>query len=415
MGEVMEAIGAQARALDSEDALAARRERYALPPGVIYLDGNSLGPASHAALGALERAARVEWGEGLIRSWNDAGWFDLPMTIGARLGRLIGAAEGQVVVCDTISVNLYKVLHACLALRPGRRVILAEATSFPTDLYIAEGVCAAAGARLELIGEGEAPQARLGGDVAALLLNHVDYRSGALRDMGALSAAAREAGALAVWDLSHSAGALEVRLDASGADFAVGCTYKYLNGGPGAPAFIYAAMRHHGEIRQPVTGWWGHARPFAFEPGYTAAEGVRAFLAGTQPILSFRALEGALEDWEGVAPGNLRAKSTAMTGCFIDWVERACAGHGLQLASPREAQARGSQVSFRHASGYRIMQALIARGVIGDFRAPDVLRFGFAPLYLSFADVAQAVAALREVLESGEWQEARFDRRGAVT
>ena len=404
-----------ARALDAADPLADRRARYVIPEGVIYLDGNSLGPASHAALAALDVAAREEWAEGLIRSWNEAGWFEMPLALGDRLGRLVGAAEGQVAVCDTISVNLYKLLHACLALRPGRRVILAEATSFPTDLYIAEGVCAVAGARLELVPEGGAVAEHLGGEVAAMLVNHVDYRSGRVRDMATLTKAAQDAGALAVWDLSHSAGAMEVALDAAGADFAVGCTYKYLNGGPGAPAFLYVASRHHGHIRQPVTGWWGHARPFAFEPGFEAADGVRAFLAGTQPILSFRALAGALEDWEGVDMAAVRAKSMALTGRFIDWVETECAGHGLELAAPREAEIRGSQVSFRHPEGYRIMQALIARGVIGDFRAPDVLRFGFAPLYLGFEDVARAVIALREVLESGEWREARFDRRGAVT
>ncbi len=402
---------ADARALDAADALAERRARYLIPEGVIYLDGNSLGPASHAALAALDVAAREEWAEGLIRSWNAAGWFEMPMALGDRIGRLIGAGAGSVACCDTISVNLYKVLHACLALRPGRRVILAEATSFPTDLYIAEGVCAAAGARL-VLAEGPV-EAALSGEVAAMLVNHVDYRTGAVRDMARLSALAQEAGALAVWDLSHSAGALEVALDRNGADFAVGCTYKYLNGGPGAPGFVYAAERHHGVIRQPVSGWWGHARPFAFEPGYAAAEGVKAFLAGTQPVLSMRTLAGALEDWEGVDMAAVRAKSRAMTDAFVDWVEALCPA--LELGSPRTAEARGSQVSFRHPGGYEIMQALITRGVIGDFRAPDVLRFGFAPLYLSFEEVARAVLALRDVLESGEWREPRFAERGAVT
>ncbi len=402
---------ADARALDADDPLAERRARYVIPEGVIYLDGNSLGPASRAALAALDVAAREEWAEGLIRSWNAAGWFEMPMALGDRIGRLIGAGEGCVACCDTISVNLYKVLHACLALRPGRRVILAEASSFPTDLYIAEGVCAAAGARL-VLAEGPV-EAALWPEVAAMLVNHVDYRTGEVRDMARLTAAAHAAGALAVWDLSHSAGALEVALDRDGADFAVGCTYKYLNGGPGAPGFVHAAARHHGSIRQPVSGWWGHARPFAFEPGYAPAEGVKAFLAGTQPVLSMRALAGALEDWEGVSLAAVRAKSMAMTQAFIGWVEATCPG--LELASPREAERRGSQVSFRHAHGYEVMQALIARGVIGDFRAPDVLRFGFAPLYLSFEEVARAVLALAEVLESGEWREARFAERGAVT
>lgn len=404
-------------ALDAADPLAHHRDRYIIPEGVIYLDGNSLGPASRRALAALERAAREEWAEGLVGSWNEAGWFELPVSLGERIAPLIGAGPGQVLVCDTISVNLFKLLHAALALRPGRRTIVAEKGSFPTDLYIAEGVAATApGVSIRLAEEaGPGIEALIGDDTAVVLVNHVDYRSGALRDMAALTARAHARGALVLWDLSHSAGALPVELDAAGADLAVGCTYKYLNGGPGAPAFLYAARRHHDAIRQPLTGWWGHARPFAFEPRHEAAAGIRAFLTGTQPILSFRALAGALEDWADVDLAQIRRKSLQLTGLFIALVEESCAGHGLVLATPREDGLRGSQVAFRHPQGYAIVRALIERGVIGDFRAPDLMRFGFAPLYLRHVDIGAAVAILRTILAEEAWRDPRYAERRAVT
>lgn len=404
-------------AMDAADGLRAMRERFILPEGLVYLDGNSLGVASKAAFTQLQAAATEEWGQDLIRSWNTAGWFDLPLTLGDRVGRLVGAAAGQTVVCDTTSINIYKTLHAAMALRPDRKVIVAEAGSFPTDIYMAEGVVSTRpGASLRLEGV-DAPEVEdlIDGDVAVVLVNHVNYKSGELRDMAALTKQAHEHGALVIWDLCHTAGALPVDLDEAKADFAVGCTYKYLNGGPGAPAFVYAAARHHGAISQPLSGWWGHARPFAFERHYAAGEGIRRFLCGTQPILSLRALKGALDIWDEVDMAALREKSLALTDLFIALVEERCADYGLELESPREREKRGSQVSFRHPHAYEIMQALIARDVIGDFRAPSTMRFGFTPLYLRYADVWRAVEILEEILRTGAWQDARFAVRSAVT
>jgi len=403
--------------MDAADPLLPLREQFLRAEGEVYLDGNSLGMASGAALDALRLAAREEWTRDLIRSWNTAGWFDLPVELGNRIGRLIGAASGQVVVADTTSINIYKALHAAIGLRPGRNVIVAEAGSFPTDLYIAEGVISTLpGVTMRLEGrDADRIEDLLDQDVAAVLVNHVNYKTGALRDMAALTRAIHDAGAVAIWDLCHSAGALPVELDAAGADFAVGCTYKYLNGGPGSPAFIYVAARHLAEARQPLSGWWGHARPFAFETGFDGDPGIRRFQCGTQPILSLRALQGALEIWDEVDMHRLREKSVALTELFIRLVEGLCAGHGLVLESPRDPALRGSQVAFAHDHAYEIMQALIERGVIGDFRAPSTLRFGFTPLYLSHADVAHAARVLADVLESGLWREPRFAVRGAVT
>lgn len=404
-------------AMDAQDPLRHLRAQFILPEGEVYLDGNSLGPASHAAQEQLALAAQEEWAQSLIRSWNTAGWFDLPLQLGDRIGRLIGAAAGQVVVADTTSVNIYKALHAALGLRPGRNVIVAESGSFPTDLYIAEGVASTLpGVRLRLEGvDADRIEDLLDGDVAAVLVNQVNYKTGALRDMAALTARIHEAGAMAIWDLCHSAGALPVELDAAGADFAVGCSYKYLNGGPGAPAFIYVARRHLGQATQPLSGWWGHARPFAFETGYDGDAGIRRFQCGTQPMLSMRALQGALTVWDGVDLQALRAKSMALTDLFVELVEDLCAGQGLELESPRAAALRGSQIAFRHDHAHAVMQALIARGVIGDFRAPATLRFGFAPLYLRYADVLHAAEVLADVLKTASWQDPRFAVRSAVT
>ncbi len=404
-------------ALDAADPLRAFRERFVLPQGVIYLDGNSLGAASHAALAELETAARQEWSQDLIRSWNNAGWFDMPVKLGDRIGRLVGAAESQIVVGDTTSVNIFKALHAALALRPGRNVIVAESGSFPTDLYMAEGVVSTRpGTALKLEGvNAPAIEDLIDETVAVVLVNHVNFKSGALRDMGALTKRIHDAGALAVWDLCHSAGALPVELDATDADFAVGCTYKYLNGGPGAPAFIYAAKRHHENIVQPLSGWWGHARPFAMETGFEAAPGIRRFQCGTQPILSLRALKGALDIWDEVDMQALREKSLALTDLFIELVEARCGQYGVSLETTCARASRGSQVSFAHDHAYEVMQALIEHGVIGDFRAPSTLRFGFTPLYTSYRDVWNAVAVLEDILASGVWKEPRFAVRAAVT
>jgi len=404
-------------AMDAADGLRSMRERFILPSGLIYLDGNSLGVASHAAFAELQKAAAEEWGQDLIRSWNTAGWFDMPLALGDRVGRLIGAAAGQTVVCDTTSINIYKALHAAMALRPDRSVIVSEGGSFPTDIYMAEGVVSTRpGASLRLEGV-DAPSIEdlIDGKVAVVLVNHVNYKSGELRDMAALTRKAHEHGALVIWDLCHTAGALPIDLDGANVDFAVGCTYKYLNGGPGAPAFIYAAERHHGDISQPLSGWWGHARPFAFEKHYAAGEGIRRFLCGTQPILSLRALKGALDIWDEIDMAALREKSLGLTDLFISLVEEKCAAYGLELESPRDRAKRGSQVSFSHPNAYEIMQALIARGVIGDFRAPSTLRFGFTPLYVRYADVWHAVGILEDILRTGAWRDARFAVRAAVT
>jgi len=407
----------EAQAADAADPLRGMRERFVLPPGTIYLDGNSLGPAPCAALAELERAAGVEWARDLIASWNVAGWFEAPTAFGDLVAPIVGADPGEVVVCDTTSVNVFKALHAAFALRPGRTVIVAEGGSFPTDLYVAEGAAATRpGGRMRLEGvDGPDLAGLIDEDVAAVLVNQVDYRTGRLRDVAAVTARAHAAGALAIWDLCHSAGAMEVGLNAGGADFAVGCTYKYLNGGPGAPAFVFAARRHHGAMRQPLSGWWGHARPFAFERGYEPDPGIRSFLCGTQPILSLRAMRAGLETFRDAPLATIRAKSVALTERFIALTEATLDGFGVGLLSPRAAEERGSQVALTHSEGYAVAQALIARGVVGDFRAPDVMRFGFAPLYVSHADVARAARTLHQILAGRIWAEPRYQTRAAVT
>ena len=416
------------RALDAQDALRGLRQLFALPEGVIYLDGNSLGALPRATAERVARAVTQEWGEGLIRSWNDAGWFDLPRRLGDKIAPLIGAGRGEVVATDSTSINLYKVLSAALrhaGRQPSqRRVVLSERDNFPTDLYIAQSLCEEHGLRLELVDGDELPSA-LSTDVAVLLLTHVNYRTGAMHDLGAVTAAAHAAGALAIWDLAHSAGAVPVDLHAANADFAIGCGYKYLNGGPGAPAFAWVHPRHAQGFEQPLAGWWGHAAPFEFTPGYRPAAGIARYLCGTQPVLSMVALECGLDTVLAAQPfggmAALRRKSLALTDLFIALVEQRCAGHGLELVTPRAHERRGSQVSLSRADGaYAIVQALIAHGVIGDFRggstaAPDILRFGFTPLYVGFEDVWQAVEHLRQVLESGAWRRPEFNRRHAVT
>ncbi|MEV4559807.1 kynureninase [Kitasatospora sp. NPDC049285] len=400
-------------ALDAADPLHPLRAEFTLPEGVLYLDGNSLGALPRRTPGHLAEVVAEEWGRGLIRSWNEAGWFEQPGRLGDRIGaHLLGAAAGQTVVCDSTSVNLFKVLGAALRLRPGRPAVLAERHAFPTDLYITDGVAELyPGTRPVLLDSAADLDAALGPDTAVVLLSHVDYRTGELLDMAAITERVHRAGALMVWDLCHTAGALPIELDASGVDFAVGCGYKYLNGGPGAPAFLYAAHRHHAEARQPLTGWFGHARQFDFEPGYRPAEGITRFLTGTPPILGLAALESSLDVWEKAEITAVRTKSLELTALFTDLVEPL----GLDVVTPRQPELRGSQVALRHPDGFAVVQALIARGVIGDFRAPDLMRFGFTPLYLSRVDVFDAAEALREVLTSEEWREGRFARRGAVT
>jgi kynureninase len=416
-------------ARDAADGLAPLRSLFAMEAvdaeGVIYLDGNSLGVLPKATSARLRAVAEVEWGQGLIRSWNTAGWITLPERIAGKIAPLIGAAPGEVIVADSTSINLHKILHAALAARNINRVrILSERTNFPTDLYIADTLAKQNGLEL-VLADTTTISEQLDDRVAIVMLTHVNYRTGYMHDMRAISRAARDAGALIVWDLSHSAGAVPVDLQRSEADFAVGCGYKYLNGGPGAPAFAWAHSEHIAWMddtkwRQPLSGWLGHAAPFTFSSEYQPGWGMTRFACGTPPVLSMAALECgvdtvlAAEDAGGITA--IREKSIALTQLFIDLVERRCGGHDLTLASPRAAANRGSHVSFAHPThGYEIMQALIARRVIGDFRAPDLLRFGFTPLYTRFVDVWDAVDRLSAVLHSGEWREARFSVRAAVT
>ena len=426
---------------DATDALRPLRDLFSVPPGLIYLDGNSLGVTPKTAAARAAQVVSQEWGQGLIRSWNTAGWFDLPQRLGNQIAPLIGAGQGEVVATDTTSINLFKVLSAALSIatadHPSRRVLVSERSNFPTDLYIAEGLCAERGYTLKLV-EPEEIAGALNSDVAILMLTHVNYRTGAMHDMVAVTKAAHAAGALVVWDLAHSAGAVPVDLRGAGADFAVGCGYKYLNGGPGAPAFVWVSPQHASRtdlpFLQPLTGWWGHAAPFAFTPDYQPAPGIDRYLCGTQPIVSLSLLECGLDGFKAAEPlggmAALRAKSLALTDLFIALVEDRCQGFGLGLATPRDHAQRGSQVCLtrEHAAGgalgsgaFAIMQALIARGVIGDYRAgdggvhKDILRFGLTPLYIGFEDVWNAVEHLRQVLATEDWKLPAFNLKHAVT
>jgi kynureninase len=412
-------------ARDTADPLAGLREQFALPAGKVYLDGNSLGVLPRATPQRVAQVVEQEWGEELIESWNTAGWIHLPQRIGDKIARLVGAGAGELVVADSTSVNLFKALSAALTISqvdaPERRVILSERGNFPTDLYIAEALARERGFELVLTDAPEQIAAQLAsGRIAVMMLTQVDYKSGRLHDMAALTRLAHEHGTLALWDLAHSAGALPVALKADEADFAIGCGYKYLNGGPGAPAFVWAHPRHAERFWQPLAGWMGHAAPFEFTPAYRPAAGIARYLCGTPALLSMAALECGVDSLLAAEPlggmAALRAKSLALTDLFIALVEQRCAGHGLAVITPREHGLRGSQVALQRGEGaYAIVQALIARGVVGDFRAPDVLRFGFTPLYLRFVDVWDAVEHLQQVLDSGEWREPRFNRKAAVT
>ena len=434
---------AQALATDAADVLAPLRQQFQIPDGLVYLDGNSLGVLPRSTAARLQQVVTQEWGTGLIGSWNTAGWMAQPQRIGDKIATLVGAGPGQLVVADSTSVNLFKVLSAALAMQredaPARRVVVSERSNFPTDLYIAQSLCREHGCRLRLVDSpGEIPAA-LDADCAVLMLTQVNYRTGALHDMAALSAAAHAAGALAVWDLAHSAGALPVALNADGADFAVGCGYKYLNGGPGAPAFAWVRPGLVNRFVQPLSGWLGHAAPFAFDTDYQPAPGIARYVCGTPPVLAMAALECGVDTLLAAGPlggmAALRAKSLALTRSFITLVAERCTGHGLVLASPDADAQRGSQVclAFDAASpagqagaAYAVVQALVGRGVVGDFRAgapatattnglDDILRFGVTPLYTRFVDVWDAVDHLRAVLASAEWQQPCFAQRGAVT
>ena len=393
---------------------AATRAQFHLPEGMIYLDGNSLGPLPKAAAARVAHAVTEEWGKLLITGWNKAGWMEQPSRVGNRIARLIGAEPGTVVMGDTLSIKVYQALASALEMSPGRRVILSDTGNFPSDLYMAEGLCRTLGDGyvLKTVTPDEV-EAAIDETVAVTLITEVDYRTGRKHDMAAITAAAHAKGALTVWDLAHSAGALPVDLAGSGADFAVGCTYKYLNSGPGGPAFIYVAPRHADRARPALSGWLGHEAPFAFDLSYRPGGGIERMRVGTPPVLQLAALEAALDVWDGVRMESVRARSIELTEQFVHEVEAACPT--LMLASPRDPAQRGSQISFRHPEGYAIMQALIARGVIGDFRAPDILRFGFTPLYTSEADVSGAAQVLAEVMAGSLWDRPEYKTRARVT
>lgn len=409
------------QALDAADELASFKERFELPASTIYLDGNSLGAKPK---GALEHAAKVieeEWGNGLIGSWNTAGWWNLPTQLGDKLAAVVGADSGELIVTDTTSLNVFKALAAAVSLQreahPERRLIIAERESFPTDLYMIQGFIKSFGEgySLALIDEPEDLATIGADDIAVVILSHANYRSGYLHDMQATNQLLHDRGALVIWDLCHSAGAVPISLKADNSDFAIGCTYKYLNGGPGSPAFLWANPRHLLKADQPLSGWWGHAKPFDMAQNYAPANNIRRYLCGTQSIVSLSLIRCGLDMFAEVSMQQLRRKSLALTDLFIALVEQECGDHGLRLVTPRNHHYRGSHVSLRHAEGYAIVQALIARGVIGDYREPEVMRFGVTPLYLSHEDIWNAVQQLKQVLDSREWDQARFQARSEVT
>lgn len=408
-------------AADRQDPLAPLKARFDLPPGVLYMDGNSLGVMPRAAAARAAEVITQEWGTGLIRSWNTAGWFELPSRLGDKLAGLLGAKEGELVITDTTSLNIFKALAASLRIQqkrqPERRVILSERDNFPTDLYMIQGMIdlLQQGYEMRLIDDELPLERALDEDVAVVLLSHVNYRTGQMHDMAAVTRQAHERGALVIWDLAHAAGAVPVDLNGADADYAVGCTYKYLNGGPGSPAFIWVAPRHIPDFWQPLSGWWGHQRPFDMTVAYEPAGGIRRYLCGTQPIVSLAMVECGLDVAREADMAEVRRKSLALGDLFIALVEERCAGHPLTLVTPRDHAQRGSHVSLRHPNGYEVMQALIARGLIGDYREPEVLRFGLTPLYFGYADVWDAVEILKDVLDSKAWDKPEFKQRSAVT
>jgi kynureninase len=407
---------AEIEALDRNDPLAGFRDEFTLPPGVIYLNGNSLGPMPTRAAARAVEAATQEWGVGLIRSWNTAGWFAAPYKLGDRLAQLLGADAGEMVVTDATGLNQFKAVAAACALCPGRRVIVMEGSNFPTNNYMVQGLAAFLGQGHEIrFVEKDGILDAIRDDVAVVALTHVHYKSAHVLDMAAITAKAHAVGALTVWDLCHSAGAIPIDLNAAQADFAVGCTYKYLNGGPGSPAFIFAAKRHHAAMQQPLSGWWGHAAPFAFDRDYHPADGIGRMLTGTQAIVSLQAAEPGIDLAVRADKHLAWAKARTMGDLFITLLEEKLGVDMFRLDSPRDGSLRGGHVALAHPHGYPIMKALIEAGVIGDFRAPDILRFGFSPLYLRYADVADAVDILDDIMARGVWREERFQARDAVT
>jgi len=403
----------EAQQRDAADPIAFARERFRLPEGVIYLDGNSLGALPKAAPAALANTAERQWGDDLIASWNKHDWIDWPTRIAGKLAPIVGARRHELLIAESTSVSLFKLLAAAVRVRPDRKTILTQERNFPTDLYVAQGLAEMLGLQVKAVAPDDVIGA-LDDDTAVVTLTHVDYRSAAFYDMGAVNEAAHAAGAVTVWDLSHSAGAVELDLNGAGCDLAVGCGYKYLNGGPGAPAFIYVAERLQAELRSPLQGWMGHAEPFAFVDDYRPAEGMAKFLTGTPSILALAALDAGLSTFDEIEMVSLTAKSRSLSQLFVDEVEARCGGE-VTLASPRDPTKRGSHVVFAHPEGYAIMQALIDRGVIGDFRAPDLMRFGFAPLYNNHVEMVRAAEILVDILATREWDQPRFKQRAKVT
>jgi kynureninase len=410
-----ETLRERARALDAADPLAHVRDRFDLPDGVIYLDGNSLGAMPRRVPEDVQRVVREQWGRDLIASWNEHDWWGAQERVGEAVGRLVGAAAGQVLVTDSTSVNLFKCYVAAARMRPGRRLVVSDPGVFPTDQYVLEGAARLLGLEIVHARPTEVPAllSERGDDVALVSLSHVDYRTGDLWDMASITSSAHGAGALVLWDLCHSVGAVDVRLDECDVDLAVGCGYKYLNGGPGAPAFIYVAARHLGAFDQPLTGWHGHARPFAMEESYEAVAGIGRARVGTPPMLSVLAQESALTAYDGLTMAQVRDRSLSLTGFFLDCLDVLCPD--VEVVTPREPDRRGSQVAVRHEQAYGVVQALIARGVVGDFRVPDVVRLGFAPLYLTHADVLASAEHLRQVLDAKEYADERYATRATVT
>lgn len=407
----------EAIALDQSDSFSDKRDEFALEDDKIYLCGNSLGPMPKSVVKTIHNTLTEDWAKGLITSQNSAGWWLLSDTLGSRIATLLGASDTEVVVSDSTGLNIYKTLHAALSMQSGRHTIVSELNSFPTDLYMIEGVASLlTHVDIKLAGrDADTIEQLINDDTAVVLVNQVDYRSGEVCDIKSLTALAHSHGALVISDVCHSAGAIPVNFHEENVDFAVGCMYKYLNGGPGAPAFVYAAKRHHGKFRQPLTGWHGHAEPFKFEPGYRAAQGANAFLTGTQPTLSQVAMNAGLDVLEGVNIHELYEKGKRLSELFANLIEHWCAPYGVGFYSPKDVNKRNGQVSLTHKNGYSIVQALIARGVTGDFRQPNIMRFGITPLYLRYVDVWDAAHHLKEVLETNEWQEERFSRKNLVT
>lgn len=403
-------------AMDAQDPLRHKRHAFHVPQGLRYLDGNSLGLLPHAVKARLADVVANEWGNSLIRAWNCHGWMDLPQTVGNKIGRLVGAETNALVCADSTSINVAKAVSVGLALNPNRKVILTDNGNFPTDIYMAEGLASLLndGHTVKIVTPEDVHDS-IDGTIAVMMLTQVDYRTGRCHDMKKLTQRAHAHGVIALWDLAHSAGAFEVDLAGCNVDLAVGCSYKYLNGGPGAPAFIYVNPKHQAGLQPMLSGWIGHAEPFAFKLGYQPADGVKRLNVGTPPVLGLSALDTALDVWTDVDMTHVRQKSVALSDLFINEVETRCAGFGLELASPRKANARGSQVSFHCPNGYAVMQALIAHNVIGDFRAPDVIRFGFTPLYLSYDDVFQATLMLERVLKERLWDNPKFLKQEKVT